>query len=86
MAGSMAAVKQALDFVQEFLATTDGDETDKEAAEAALIQRCGALPGEAESRVLIADANGWQVTVSVGEDVRVWRCIDGAWIETTSEQ
>ncbi len=51
-----------------------------------LARRCGPLPGTEETREVAEDESGWRVTVSVGADVRTWRCIDGAWIETTSEQ
>ncbi len=49
-----------------------------------LVQLCGALPGTAETREISSDESGWLVTVSIGEDVRTWRCVDGAWIETTA--
>lgn len=51
-----------------------------------LEQLCGPLPGTEQNREISSDSDGWQLTVRVGEDVRTWRCIDGAWIETTSEQ
>ena len=57
----------------------------RQAAEA-LAERCGPLPGSEETRELSEDESGWLVTVRIGADVRTWRCIDGAWIETASEQ
>jgi hypothetical protein len=58
----------------------------KESAARELIRLCGALPGEEQSREIVADGAGWLVTVTVGDDVRSWRCVDGAWIEEASEQ
>mgnify|MGYP001817387269 CR=1 FL=1 len=63
-----------------------GSLTVEKAAAAELTQRCGPLPGSEETREISSDPSGWLVTVTVGTDVRTWRCIDGAWIETTSEQ
>jgi hypothetical protein len=51
-----------------------------------LARLCGALPGTEETREITSDEAGWLVTVAVGSDVRTWRCVDGAWIEVTSEQ
>ena len=51
-----------------------------------LAARCGPLPGSEETREISEDEFGWLVTVRIGADVQTWRCIDGAWIETTSEQ
>jgi hypothetical protein len=51
-----------------------------------LAERCGPLPGSEETREISEDESGWLVTVRIGTDVRTWRCIDGAWIETTSAQ
>ena len=57
-----------------------------EEAAAELIARCGPLPGSEETRAISSDASGWLVTVTVGSDVRTWRCIDGAWLETSEQQ
>lgn len=51
-----------------------------------LAQRCGALPGSTETREIVADESGYLVVVTLGGDVRRWRCVDGAWLELTSEQ
>ncbi len=53
---------------------------------AELTELCGALPGAAETREILSDESGWLVQDTVGGDVRTWRCVDGAWIETPSQQ
>ena len=57
-----------------------------EASPADLEALCGALPGTDETREISTDGEGILVTVTVGEDVRSWRCLDGAWIELPSEE
>ena len=47
---------------------------------------CGPLPGTEQNREITSDAEGWQVIVTIGEDERAWRCIDGAWIEISEQQ
>ena len=58
----------------------------RQASTAELEALCGPLPGTDETREIISDAEGALVTVTAGEDVRSWRCSDGAWIELPSEQ
>lgn len=53
---------------------------------AELTNLCGALPGTEETRKILSDESGWRVTVTMGNDVRTWRCMDGTWIETTSQE
>lgn len=59
---------------------------DQEAVSRDLEQQCGPLPGTEEDRALHYDGADWLVIVRIGEDVRIWRCRDGAWIEVESEQ
>ncbi len=51
-----------------------------------LEQLCGPLPGTEQNREITSDTEGFKVVVTIGEDERTWRCIDGAWIELDSEQ
>ena len=87
---SLRAMEQDLseDRIDEALTTDLSDQATllEEEPAAELAQLCGTLPGTAETREIQSDEAGWLVTVTVGEDIRTWRCIDGAWVETTSEQ
>jgi hypothetical protein len=53
---------------------------------AELERRCGPLPGAEQDRTLHYDGADWLVIVRIGEDVGTWRCRNGAWIETGSEE
>ncbi len=59
---------------------------EQEAPISGLEDRCGPLPGTQESRRLHFDGAQWLVIVRIGDDDRTWRCLDGAWIETDSEE
>lgn len=74
--------------VEEAIVTEVADQAmlAKRESAAQLVQLCGALPGTEETREIQNDEAGWLLIITVGDDVRLWRCVDGAWVETTSEQ
>ncbi len=72
--------------IEEAIATGAADQALLADPAAALMQACGPLPGTDETREILSDEAGWRVVVTVGDDVRTWRCIDGAWIEKRSEE
>jgi len=83
---SPALSMQKLEFGASLRSTENDSTADLEMSVALELERlCGPLPGPPENRSITSDEDGWLVTVSIGTDVRTWRCQDGAWIEPDSE-